>query len=271
MSGRLACVAAALCAAGSFGPVRADTQAADGLQFTGQLNFYMPSVGGRTVFGQAGSGVEIGIDPNKVLEHRNPAFMGTLEARRGRWGGFMDLTYVDLGNSKAASTQLTIGGIDLPADANAQLDYHLRGGAWTIAGTYRGIPDRDSPADLLAGFRLLEIRQSLGWQTAGNIGSIPAAGRSGDAAFNVDNWDVVFGVKGRLTMVRDRKWFIPYYVDIGSGDSKLTWQLMLGFGWAFPWGDLVASWRHLDYRMKSGGNVDSLNFDGPAVGVLWRW
>ena len=62
----------------------------------------------------------------------------------------------------------------------------------------------------------------------------------------------------------------PLYFDLGTGESKFTYQTMLGFGWAFGWGEVIGAWRHLDYRMKPG-NIESLKFNGPTVGAAWRW
>jgi hypothetical protein len=61
------------------------------------------------------------------------------------------------------------------------------------------------------------------------------------------------------------------HFDIGTGESKLTWQAMIGFGDSFGWGDVLAAWRHLDYDMKSGDTIDSLSFDGPLVAAVFRW
>ena len=39
---------------------------------------------------------------------------------------------------------------------------------------------------------------------------------------------------------------------------------------AFGWGDLGVAWRYLDYDL-SDGPIVALNFNGPAVGVIFRW
>ncbi len=33
-------------------------------------------------------------------------------------------------------------------------------------------------------------------------------------------------------------WSVPYYLDVGTGDSDLTWQGLLGLAYSFGWGDL---------------------------------
>ncbi len=56
----------------------------------------------------------------------------------------------------------------------------------------------------------------------------------------------------------ERKWFVPFYVDVGTGQSKLTWQINAGVGYQFDWGALVASWRYLDYSFKSDSKFTDL-------------
>lgn len=67
------------------------------------------------------------------------------------------------------------------------------------------------------------------------------------------------------------RWFVPYYFDVGTGNSNLTTQIMTGIGHSFRWGDVRAAWRYIDYRFKSGDLVDSLSFNGPMVGVAFRF
>ncbi len=46
---------------------------------------------------------------------------------------------------------------------------------------------------------------------------------------------------------------------------------MGGIGYSFGWGDVVGSWRYLDYKMKSGSNVEKLNFNGPSLAAVFHW
>jgi hypothetical protein len=64
---------------------------------------------------------------------------------------------------------------------------------------------------------------------------------------------------------------VPYYLDVGTGQSKLTWQGILGVGYAFNWGSIVGAWRYLDYEFKSGSSIENISFNGPAIGLIFRW
>jgi len=71
--------------------------------------------------------------------------------------------------------------------------------------------------------------------------------------------------------VDERKWFVPFYLDVGTGQTKLTWQGAAGVGYVFNWGEVVALYRYLDYENKSGKQIENLNMGGPMVGVTFRW
>jgi hypothetical protein len=197
--------------------------------------------------------------------------MGSLEASNGRWGMLTDVIYMDLGNTKYGSRDISIGGLPLPGDANANVSFDLKGWAWTFAGTWRVASDPASKLDVVAGARLFDMRQTLGWEVTGNVGPIPLPGRAGNSEAKISNWDAIVGLKGRAALGDERKWFIPYYADVGTGESKLTWQAMAGVGYSFQWGDVVASWRYIDYDMKSGKKIESMNFNGPAIAAVFHW
>jgi hypothetical protein len=76
---------------------------------------------------------------------------------------------------------------------------------------------------------------------------------------------------GRARFGSELAWFVPYYVDIGTGNSKLTWQAIAGLGYSFGWGDVVTVWRYLDYDFDSGEAAQSLTFNGVAIGLSFRF
>jgi hypothetical protein len=274
----VAITASALCASATLVPAGAAAQAADAWKYDGIIYLYLPTISGKTNFqgppagtGGSGSNSDVGVDAEKILDSLKFAFMGTLEASNGRWGALTDVIYMDVGSSKSGTRDLTVGGAELPAGVNGNAHYDLKGLAWTLGGTWRMVSKPDSTMDLLAGARMLDITQKLEWEFTGNLGPIPTPGRAGNREVKAKNWDAIVGVKGRVAVGDGGKWYVPYYLDVGTGDSDLTWQGVVGLGYEFKWGGLVATWRYLDYKMKSGKAVENLNFNGPMVGAVFHW
>ena len=241
----------------------------DDWQFRGTIYGYFPTVGGKTTF-PAGSGSGIELDSHDLIKLKF-AFMGSLEAQKGRWGGFTDVLYLDIGGSKSGTRDLTIGGVQLPAGVSANASLDIKGTIWTLAGNYRVLATPETAFDAFAGARLLSVKEKLGWEFSANVGPVVGVGRTGGSEAKLDNWDGIIGVKGRYSFGSQREWFVPYYVDIGTGDSDFTWQGIAGLGYAFKWGEVIASWRYLDYNLKSGKKIESVNFNGPVIGVAFRW
>ena len=271
MKNRCGNIAVAALAWAALLPIHAFAQSASDWQFQASIYAYFPTISGNTTYPPQNGGSSLSLDSDAILDSLESAFMGSFEARRGQWGGLIDVIYMDLGNSKANSQSLTVGGTGLPAGTSANLDYGLKGSVWTLAGTYRAVADRNTTLDVLAGARVLDIQTNLNWQLSGNVGAFALPDRAGARETSGQNWDAIIGVKGRFGLAQDGKWFVPYYLDMGTGESSFTWQAMTGVGYSFTWGDISAAWRYTDYRMKSGSPVDSLTLSGPAIAATFRW
>ncbi len=156
-------------------------------------------------------------------------------------GFFTDLIYLDLGGSKYRSRYFAIGEVGLPAGTTADLGLNLEGSIWTSAGEYRVVSNPVLTLDLLAGARMLRLRQTLSWNIAGDRGPVATAARVGSVEHSETLWDGIVGAKGRHALGSSGKRSLPFYVDVGTGESRLTWQAAGGISYAYAWGELSAS------------------------------
>jgi hypothetical protein len=263
--------AALLCAATLLTPADAGAQDADGWQYAASVNLWFTEMSGRATFPGTGGSADASIDASTILDNLHFAFLGSFEARRGAWGLYTDLVYLDLGAGKSGSRSLNLGGLPLPVDVNADVHMDTTGLAWTLGGSYRAIATPDLSFDVVAGARLADLTVKLDWTLRGNIGSVPVPDRQGSREFGIKNWDAIVGVKGRFLFGEGRRWSVPYYLDVGTGDSDLTTQALIGVGYSFGWGEVVGAWRLLDYNMKPGSGLQDLTFSGPMVSAVFRW
>jgi hypothetical protein len=67
------------------------------------------------------------------------------------------------------------------------------------------------------------------------------------------------------------KWYLFGYLDIGTGDSDVTWQGLGGVGYRFKWFDLVAAYRYLRWNFSDNKALDNLYLYGPAAGIRFQF
>jgi hypothetical protein len=252
------------------GVAAAQTATSDDWKYAVVIYGYFPSLGGSATFPASGTTANITVDANKVLSNLKFAFMGTLLAQKGQWGAFTDVVYADLGNSKSASRDLSIGGITIPAGITADLHLDLKSTLWTTAGSYRFV---DTPAwffDGFVGVRMIDLSQNLNYQLSADVPPLVGPLKQGSSSAGLTNWDAIVGAKGRVFFGDRREWFGQYYFDAGTGQSQYTWQAIGGVGYHFSWGEVIAAWRYIDYRFFSN-RASSLTMNGPAVGVEFHW
>jgi hypothetical protein len=269
---RSACLLAVVGALAAATPVVSQAEgSSDDWTFSATIYGWLPSIDGNLSVPVETGGSSVGVDPSAILDALNFTFMGMFEADKGRWGAATDLIYLDLGGSKKKVRDFTVGDVDLPGSTTVDASLDITGWLWTLDGTYLVVEDPDHPVKLLAGARMLDMTTDLKWKLEGDISGLPLPGREGKGEASDTVWDAIVGVKGKFVFGDDRKWFVPYYLDVGTGDSDLTWQGMLGAGYAFDWGDLVAVWRYLDYNMPSGKSIEDLSFSGAAIGATFHF
>jgi len=214
-----------------------------------------------------------------VLENLSFALMLTAEARKGEWSVLTDVVYLDVesGDAKVKSVTFTGPGgrVEIPAGADLGTKVKLSGVLWELAGARTVARGGNSSLDVLAGFRYLGIEAKTEWQLSGSITDNVSGGggtfaRSGSASSRVDLWDAIVGIRGTVGL-GDTRWAIPYYLDVGAGDSALTWQGVAGIEYRYGWGDLQLMYRYTYYDMKSDKLLQNVSLGGPAIGVNFRF
>lgn len=262
-----------LIAAGVLLPLSAQAQdSTDGWEKRFTIYGWLTDIAGQTQFLPNGGGpsIEVGIDD--ILDNLDFTMMGSLQLNKGSWGLFNDLIYLDVGASKNRSRDFVLGPNEqIPGNVRMDAKLDLKSWLWTVAGTYSLARSDHNSVDLLFGARMVDMSQKLSWTFSGDIADTPIPGRSGDAKVSATNWDAVIGIKGFRHLGENGKWILPWYADIGTGDSDFTWHAMAGIGYSFSWGEAVLSYRYLDYEMDSDSPIRDMNFSGPMIGASFAW
>jgi hypothetical protein len=236
----------------------ADSGDSDRWKYAASLYFFAPAVKGSTA-----SGSDIDVSFDTLISNLNMTFMGAFEARKGKWSALADMLYLNVGANGGAKVPLTDPqGNPLGIEADASLK--LRGWVLGAVGGYNVYDTSEASVDLIAGLRYLEMKASFGLGLEGQ-----SLGRAIESDASGVVWDGVVGVKGRADLSGD--WFVPFYLDVGTGESDLTWQALAGVGYHFDWGDVSLAYRHLKWDLGSRSPIDDISFGGPQLTATFRF
>lgn len=237
---------------------------------------WLPNINGALKYsvppGAAGS-PEVSTGPNNYLQNLQSVLMLAGEARKGRWSVFLDAIFLDFSDQASTVKAVNFGGSIVGTTLNTSTSSSLKGFLGTVAGGYTAVQTPQATLDVLGGFRYLGIKASTDWQLTAAVNG-PGTGQvfpaSGSISERSDLWDAIVGVRGRVRL-GESNWFMPYYLDVGTGSSNLTWQALLGVTYAFKWGDAVLAYRYLSYDQGSDKLLQDFRFSGPALGVTLRF
>ena len=123
------------------------------------------------------------------------------------------------------------------------------------------------------GARYFGVDVKSSWDLTADI-SIPGTGvvlpAQGQVSSDVDLWDAIVGVQGAFDL-GEGNWSALYYLDVGTGDSDLTWNAVAGLTYAYGWGELLLAYRHLDYDQPSDKLLQDFSFSGPGIGARFTF
>ena len=257
-------------AAGTTGAASTGTTGSD-WRYALSVYGYFPSLSGASSTPTSPGGPTLDVSASNIVDALKFTFMGSLGAHNGRYGFFTDFIYLDLGGSKQGDRDFTINQAPISGSTSADLSWDLKGVLWTTGGEYRVSNDPRLNLNLLAGVRMFSLKPSLRWNIQGDLGPIGSASRAGVSETSEVLWDGIVGAKGRYALGDSGRWSVPFYVDVGTGESQLTWQAGLGVSYGYSWGEITGMWRYVSYDMKSGSTIEDLHFNGPMIGATWRW
>ena len=231
---------------------------------------YVPDITGTARF-PAGDSADIAISAQDLIDNTHAAGMAAFEAQKGRFGGFIDLIEMNVGDSIHDSPTIGAGSLPLPPGITADAKLDVEATVLTVGASYRPVATEAATLDVFAGARQLDAKTTLHWAFSAPFGPFVGPAQASKASVSADGWDGIAGVKGDFAFGDERRWFVPFYADVGAGDADLTWQAATGLGYRFDRFELIATWRYLRYEFDANSRLKDLDLEGPAIGVSYRW
>lgn len=266
-------VAAATTVASLAVPMAATAQeSAEGWKFSLMPYVWLPTIKTTLSFGSVAASrldSEISVAPNDWLPHMDMAFLLAGEARYGKWLIAGDYVYLNLGNVSSHTNTHNFGpGPVQIVDTGS--DTSLKTTIWSIVGGYAVVSTPAATVDLIAGVRYLGLKANSNWSlnaaVTGPNGNAVILPRSGSVSESGNVTAGIVGAKGRVKL-GESNWFVPFYVDVGGGDSVTTWQAAAGIGYAYSWGDVRLDYRYMSFDRNGDTLIQGLDTGGLAMGL----
>ena len=232
-----------------------ETPGQNELEFFLQFNLWAPDIKMETTFDK-----DIKIDIDEIVENLEFAYMGTIGASKGKWTFLADVIYLNLDHSDNYTL------VDNPLVRLDLTDIELTAWIATPMVVYNVLELDQVTLGLLAGARYLHLKVET--ETTQRI--LLTTTESSDSNSG-DAWNGIVGVRGNIYL--PGKWYMPYFFDVGTGDTELTWQAFAGVAYKFDRIGLSLGYRHLEWELDdgdAGGDlIDQLYISGPMIGIKY--
>ncbi|MBP0463913.1 hypothetical protein J5Y09_08325 [Roseomonas sp. PWR1] len=274
---RLGAAATVLAVGIGTGAAARDTGLRPGWSFEVAPYAWLPSVDANLRYSLPpgiGGSADVKADAADYSAQFNFAMAVGATVRYDRFTLLTDIMYVsaDAGASRVEGADIIgVGRNPISSSVNVSGSTNLKTTLWTLAAGYTLATGSWGNVDVLAGFRYLGVEATTDYNLAvtllgprGNAG--PSFGGVGRVSGRDDIWNGIFGVRGRINIAQSG-FFVPYYLDIGAGDSNLTWQTFAGIGYQSGWAGVQLGWRYMSYDQGRSSLVQDMTMSGAYLAV----
>lgn len=189
-----------------------------------------------------------------IADNIDGSFMLIGEARKGRYGVFMDISYSDIEDDNA-----TAGPYFSSVVSETE--------SWIVSATgfYRMIENPGVFLDLIAGIRYWSVDSALELRP----GLLP-----GGKVSKTEDWvDPLVGLKG-FSSLGASKFFVSGGLFLGGfgAGSDFMWDANVNLG--YQWGEMFSTtigYRYLDVDYEDNGFLYDVAQHGPVLGLSWRF
>jgi hypothetical protein len=199
-------------------------------------------------------------------------------ARYDRFSVLTDFFYANASLTSSVSHLSTVnfgsGPIDIPRSDQLSTGTRLHETIWSLEGGYTLLDGAWGNLDAVAGFRMLNVGSTTDYTLASAITaprSTITLSRNGSLDIGQTYFDGVGGVTGRINIPHS-KFYIPFYLDAGSGGVPFTWEIYSGIAYSpASWVDVSAGYRYLSFQASGDSHVQNLSLGGAVIAANFRF
>lgn len=184
----------------------------------------------------------VGLDFNDILDKLEMSFQTRIEVQGDDLGGFIDFTFMGLGDSKTLPV----------AVVNSDLDMTLMdlGLVWSPG------PERLTGFEAYGGLRYVDTDFHVVVNPAGGLPPF-------DTRVNDTYNDLLVGAR-YITPLND-SWRLTFMGDLSGGDTDGTWSAGAFASYVRGPHRFIVGYRHMEIEVKSNGSTATQTITGPVI------
>ncbi|TCK43548.1 hypothetical protein B0G84_1885 [Paraburkholderia sp. BL8N3] len=230
---------------------------------------WLPTVSGTFRFTVPGGGADASGGPYNYLQNLRFALMLQGEARKGEWSVFADTVYLNFGRHESSVN--ATNGVLSTRETQQSVQTSFAGTLVQLGGSRTVVRRGWGHVDAIVGLRYLGAKGTLDAAIGATVGSGPGASSNFHVAQVQNIFDGFAGLRGRATITRDGAWYVPFYLDVGTGTSEFTWQALTGVAYAAKSIDASLLYRYLAFYGSGNQLIQTLRFSGPSLNVTFKF
>jgi hypothetical protein len=185
-----------------------------------------------------------GADFSDVVDKLEMAFQGRVEAQGDDFGGFVDVSFMGVGDNSSNTL----------ADLNADLDMT----AMDLAAVWSPGDEAYTDLELYGGLRYVDTDFRL------NVNPVPPGLPDIEASADTSITDILLGA--RYLAPIGEHWRLVVSADLSGGDSEGTWSLGMFGVYRTGVHHFYGGYRHFEMELETGaGERLKETFSGPAI------
>jgi len=230
-------------------PVAPEVVVSDSWKYSAAIYAYAAGIEGETA-----NGVPIDVSFSDILDSLDMTFMGAFFAQKNKWTFGLDAIYMKVGDKP---------NTPLPGPDSATLtNFQLKSWILTPTVAYRVMESEKLDLDIVGGVRYFKMEPYVEITPVLPAGPITQSD-SGSVT------DGIVGLRGEYDI--SQKWYMPFQLDVGGGDSDLTWHAFAAVGYRYDNVDLIAGYRHMEWELESDTPLKDISMSGPVLGAMFKF
>jgi len=219
---------------------------------------------GAGISGKTQSGKSFDVSFKEVLDNIRFTYMGSFAVMKDDWSLIADLIYLNMDQKSSSTIYLPVENNQRILKISDKIKLDTSGTVINLLFDKNLLIYRIIKLNYILGTRFLDLDSKLQIKLNSIIGNYKIKDKLSTSVL-----DAVVGIQGKV--IFNEQWSLPYYFDLGTGQSKNTSQFVAGITSSYEKFSIDLLYRSIKWKFKSKELLKNIEFKGPMLGFIYKF